>query len=442
MSAPMSETDQNIQIWKVKKLIKSLENARGAGTSMISLILPPKSQLSQATNMLTQEYGTASNIKSRVNRLSVLAAITSTQQRLKLYSRVPDNGLVVYCGTVLTPEGKEKKVNFSFEPFKPINTSLYLCDNKFHTEALSELLESDARFGFVIMDGNGTLFGVVSGNTRTVLHKFSVDLPKKHGRGGQSALRFSRLREEARHNYVRKVAELASQHFITDNKVNVTGIVLAGSADFKSVLSQSDLLDYRLRPKIVQLVDVSYGGENGFNQAIELAADSLANVKFVQEKRLIQKYFDEISTETGKYCFGLDDTFRALEMGAVEVLIVWENLEHMRHVFKDSEGREHVFMRSKEQEDDEDRSRFIDKETGTEMEEVGEPMPLLEWIAENYQQFGTNLEFVTDRSQEGMQFCKGFGGIGGILRYKVAFDDLALYDEQEDEFMSDDEDIY
>ena len=97
----MSETDQNIQIWKVKKLIKSLENARGAGTSMISLILPPKSQLSQATNMLTQEYGTASNIKSRVNRLSVLAAITSTQQRLKLYSRVPDNGLVVYCGTCL-----------------------------------------------------------------------------------------------------------------------------------------------------------------------------------------------------------------------------------------------------------------------------------------------------------------------------------------------------
>jgi len=426
----------------VKKLIKSLENARGAGTSMISLILPPKSQLSQATNMLTQEYGTASNIKSRVNRLSVLAAITSTQQRLKLYSRVPDNGLVVYCGTVLTAEGKEKKVNFSFEPFKPINTSLYLCDNKFHTEALAELLESDARFGFIIMDGNGTLFGSVSGNTRTVLHKFSVDLPKKHGRGGQSALRFSRLREEARHNYVRKVAEYAAQHFITDTKCNVTGLVLAGSADFKNELSQSDLLDYRLAPKIIQIVDVSYGGENGFNQAIELAADSLANVKFVQEKRLIQKYFDEISTESGKYCFGLDDTFRALEMGAVETLIVWENLEHMRHVLRDSEGREHVILLNKEQEQEEDRSRFIDKATGAEMEEVEEPQPLLEWIAENYKQFGTNLEFVTDRSQEGMQFCKGFGGIGGILRYKVAFEDLAMYDEQEDEFMSDDEDAY
>jgi peptide chain release factor subunit 1 len=67
-------------------------------------------------------------------RLSVLSAITSTQQKLKLYNRVPDNGLVIYCGTILTDDGKEKQVNIDFEPFKPINTTLYLCDNKFHTE--------------------------------------------------------------------------------------------------------------------------------------------------------------------------------------------------------------------------------------------------------------------------------------------------------------------
>ena len=86
--------------------------------------------------MLSDEYGTASNIKNRVNRLSVLTAITSAQQKLKLYTRVPKNGLVIYCGLISTEDGKEKKVNIDFEPFKPINTSLYLCDNKFHTEAL------------------------------------------------------------------------------------------------------------------------------------------------------------------------------------------------------------------------------------------------------------------------------------------------------------------
>merc|ERR1712012_683137 len=215
--------------------------------------------------MLADEYGTASNIKSRVNRLSVLGAITSVQHRLKLYSKVPPNGLVVYCGTMVTDEGKEKKVNIDFEPFKPINTSLYLCDNKFHTEALTALLADDNRFGFIVMDGNGALFGTLQGNTRDVLHKFTVDLPKKHGRGGQSALRFARLRLEKRHNYVRKVAELATQLFVTDGcRPNVQGLVLAGSADFKSELMRSDLFDMRLSKIVIKMVDVSYGGENGF----------------------------------------------------------------------------------------------------------------------------------------------------------------------------------
>lgn len=56
------------------------------------------------------------------------------------------------------------------------------------------------KFGFIVMDGNGTLFGTLQGNTREVLTKITVDLPKKHGRGGQSALRFDRLRMEKRHN--------------------------------------------------------------------------------------------------------------------------------------------------------------------------------------------------------------------------------------------------
>lgn len=424
-------------MWKVKKLIKSLDSARGAGTSMISLIIPPKDQISRVSAMLTQEYGTASNIKSRVNRLSVLAAITSTQQRLKLYNRVPPNGLVLFVGTILTDEGKEKKVSFDFEPHKPINTSLYLCDNKFHTEALSELLESDSRFGFIVMDGNGTLFGTLAGNTREVIHKFTVDLPKKHGRGGQSALRFSRLRDEKRHNYVRKVAEHAVQHFITNDKVNVSGLVLAGSADFKTELGQSDMFDQRLAAKVIKVVDVSYGGENGFNQAIELAAESLANVKFVQEKKLIQKYFDDISQDTGRYCFGIEDTLKALELGAVETLIVWENLDITRYVLRNAAGEEIIIHANKDQE--KDREKFLDKSTGLEMEQATEPASLLEWFAEKYKDFGANLEFVTNRSQEGAQFVKGFGGIGGLLRYKVDFQTLGNAEDDEDEFYDSDE---
>jgi peptide chain release factor subunit 1 len=91
-------------------------------------------------------------------------------------------------------------------------------------------LEDDDVFGFIVMDGNGCLYATLQGNTRTVLHKFTVDLPKKHGRGGQSAVYFAHIREEKRNNYVRKVCELATQHFITNDVPNIKGLILAGSA--------------------------------------------------------------------------------------------------------------------------------------------------------------------------------------------------------------------
>lgn len=438
MMVDSHDNDKNIEIWKIKKLIKALEAARGNGTSMISLIMPPRDQVSRVTKMLGDEFGTASNIKSRVNRQSVLGAITSAQQRLKLYNKVPPNGLVLYTGTIITEDGKEKKVTIDFEPFRPINASLYLCDNKFHTEALNELLESDDKFGFIVMDGNGTLFGTLSGNTREVLHKFSVDLPKKHGRGGQSALRFARLRMEKRHNYVRKTAELATQFFINPatSQPNVSGMILAGSADFKTELSQSDMFDPRLQAKILNVVDVSYGGENGFNQAIELSAEVLANVKFIQEKKLIGKYFEEISQDTGKYVFGVDDTLKVLEMGAIETLIVWENLDMNRYVLKNNSTGETI-IKHLNKEQDSVQSNFRDPDTNAELE-VQDKMPLLEWFANEYRRFGCNLEFVTNKSQEGSQFCRGFGGIGGILRYQL---DVRAFDELSDdgEFYEDSE---
>lgn len=416
--------DKNIAMWKIKRLIKALEAARGNGTSMISLIMPPKDQVARVQKMLGDEFGTASNIKNRVNRQSVLGAITSAQQRLKLYNRVPPNGLVLYTGTIVTEDGKEKKLNIDFEPFKPINTSLYLCDNKFHTEALNELLECDSKYGFIVMDGNGSLYGTLSGNTRDIIHKFTVDLPKKHGRGGQSALRFARLRLEKRHNYVRKVAEYATQFFITGDKPNVAGLVLAGSADFKNELQGSDMFDQRLQAIVLTVVDVSYGGENGFSQAIELSADCLANVKFVQEKRLISKFFDEISQDTGKYVFGVKDTLLCLDMGAVETLIVWEDLAVTRYTLMNTQSGatdEKYFTEEQEQE----QANFFDKDTGAELE-VQEKMPMLEWLANNYRKFGCTLEIITNKSQEGSQFCRGFGGVGGILRYQV---DLAEFEE-------------
>jgi len=253
-------------------------------------------------------------------------------------------------------------------------------------------------------------------------------------------LRFARLRMEKRHNYVRKIAELAVQFYITNDKPNVSGLIVAGSADFKSELSTSDMFDQRLRVIILKIVDVSYGGDNGFNQAIELSTEVLQNVKFVQEKKLIGLFFDEIAQDTGKYCFGVEDTLRGLDIGAVQILIVWENLELTRYLIKNTVPgeKDKVIFLTKEQEKDTTNFRGED---GLELE-ILETMPLVEWFANNYKNFGATLEFVTNRSQEGSQFCKGFGGIGGVLRYKVDLMALNEYDDQNTgDFNSDDDDM-
>jgi peptide chain release factor subunit 1 len=54
---------------------------------------------------------------------------------------------------------------------------------------------------------------------------------------------------------------------------------------------------------------------------------------------------------------------------------------------------------------------------------------LVEYLAENYREWGADLQFITDRSQEGSQFCRGFGGIGGLLRWKIDFQDLEVTEE-------------
>ncbi len=234
-------------------------------------------------------------------------------------------------------------MSMGMEPLKPINTSLYMCDNRFHTEALQCLLESDQTFGFIVMDGSCTLFGTLCGNNRVIKQQIYVDLPKKvcyfcfwcwvrivlthlfeqHGRGGQSALRFARLRLEKRHNYLRKVAELATQHFITNDVPNVKGLVLAGLSLFKNDLSKSDLFDPRLSRVVVAIVDVAYGGENGFSQAIDLASESLLNVRYVAERKLLSKLFEEID-KVGReiaFCFFLLNSpllHRTLESTAME----------------------------------------------------------------------------------------------------------------------------
>mmetsp|Transcript_39981 Transcript_39981/g.35674 ORF Transcript_39981/g.35674 Transcript_39981/m.35674 type:complete len:439 (+) Transcript_39981:70-1386(+) len=433
----MEEDNSSILVekWKLKRLIHKLDTAGGNGTSMVSLVIPPKKQLSDITQKLTEEIGAASNIKSNIVRKSVLTAVTAARERLKLYNgKIPNNGLVLFCGEILADDGKnQKKVLIDFEPFRPVTRYQYLCDSSFHTDELKFLLEDDETFGFIVVDGNGVLYGKLQGNNKEIISKFNVELPKKHRKGGQSSVRFARLRLQARQNYVRKVCEGATNIFITNNKPNVAGLILAGSADFKTEIRESQLFDQRLKPKVLKEVDVSYGGENGFNQAVELSQDCLKNLKFIQEKKILTQFYEEIALDSGKVCFGLTDTMNALEAGAVETILLHDQIDYYRVTLKNktTDDVKVIYLREEQLTDP---KFYKDAQTNEELETEDTAL-LSEWLAENYNEFGAKLYFITDKSSEGFQFVKGFGGLGANLRYKLELDALNAdnFDAKEDD---------
>jgi peptide chain release factor subunit 1 len=205
---------------------------------------------------------------------------------------------------------------------------------------------------------------------------------------------------------------MAKECFLKDNVVTVEGIIIAGSADLKTELCSSDLLDPRLQSKLLKVVDCEHGGESGFNQAVESSASVLGSVKMVEEKKMLKTYFEQIALDTGKVAYGIADTLASLEMGAAETIVVYEDLD-MTIV-----GSE-VFCKGKKVL----KSTFL----FGDLEE--EQMLLTDWLAENHQKFGVWLAFISNSSSEGSQFLKGFGGIGAFLRWKIDFQEFEEFED-------------
>ena len=149
---------------------------------------------------------------------------------------------------------------------------------------------------------------------------------------------------------------------------------------------------------------------------------------------LLWHYAQQISQDTDKYVFCVDDTLKALEMGAVGILIVWESLDINIYSLKNNTTGE-IMIKHLNKEHESNVSDFRDSNGSAELE-VQEKISLLEWFANEYRNFGCTVEFVTNKSQEGSKFCRGFGGIGGILPYQL---DMRTLDEYFDNGEVDDD---
>ncbi len=115
----------SVKMYKIRKTLEELSQQSGRGTELITVYIPKGQQLHEVMTQLREEQGTADNIKSDLTRTHVVDSLSKVAQRLKLYKKTPERGLVVFCGALPRegggPPGSEVVKIYEIEPPKRFN---------------------------------------------------------------------------------------------------------------------------------------------------------------------------------------------------------------------------------------------------------------------------------------------------------------------------------
>ena len=323
----------SLQRFRLKRDLERLASREGRGTELVSLYVPPGRQISEAVAMLNNEYGTASNIKSTTTRKNVQDAIVKVTQRLKLFKKVPENGLVIFCGAIpQNGPGSEKIETYVISPPEPIQVYLYRCDAKFHTEHLQEFLKEKETYGIIVLDASGATYATLRGKRLDIVEKITSGVPGKFRAGGQSARRFDRQREAKMQEFFKRVGEHANKTFLEID--NLKSLIIGGPGPTKYDFQKGNYLHYTLKEKVVASIDTSYVSEQGVEEAVERSQDILRRIRFVEEKRIMQNFLREIGHDTGLATYGENEFRRNLKAGILRTLLLSEDIELVRVTVK------------------------------------------------------------------------------------------------------------
>lgn len=402
------------KLYEFKRKIEELEKYRGKGTELISLYIPPGRNIADVANQLREELSQAQNIKSKQTRTNVMAGLEIILNRLKIYRKTPENGLAIFTG-VVNINGREKHITEIIEPPEPVPLYKYHCDSKFYVEPLREMLKEKKIYGLIVLDRREATIGLLRGKRIEKLDYDTSMVPGKHRQGGQSSVRFERLREIAIHEFYKKVGEMANNALL-QYKDQLVGVLLGGPSPTKEEFYQGEYLHYELQKKVVGLFDVGYTDESGLYELVEKAKDVLQEVELVREKNLMQRFLSELAKD-GLAAYGEEEVRKYLAMGAVDVLLLSEDIRYERVKHRCPICGKEVEMTIRE---------GTEKEVlcdGVAMEEVERKDIILE-LSELAEKMGSKVEFLSTESEEGEILYKAFGGIAAILRFKPKDTDI------------------
>lgn len=392
--------------FKLRKLLKHLSAIKGRHTELVSVYVPAGYSLHDITNQLRQEQSTSENIKSKTVRKNVTSALEKIMRHLQLYKKTPENGLAIFCGNM--PE-KETIELVTIEPPEPVKIKMYWCDQRFVLEPLEDMIAEKEIYGVMCLDRSEVDIGLLVGKKlEPAIHLESI-VPGKTRAGGQSAARFDRVREGLLNDWLKQVGEAANKFF--EEHKELIGILLGGPGPIKELFLKEDYMHADVKKKILGTVDTSYTGEYGLNETIERGKELIKEATVLREKKLIQKFFEELKKPHGLVVYGMQNVVDAIEKGAVDIVIVSERLETIEVEYECACGTRKKFVTQFE------KSKQVCETCNQLMRILGEK-DIIDAIIDIADNYGSKVEVVSADTPEGRQFFE-LGGVGALLRYGI-----------------------
>jgi len=132
----------------------------------------------------------------------------------------------------------------------------------------------------------------------------------------------------------------------------------------------------------------------------------------------------EITSDTGFATYGLEEVQKALNMGAVDTLILSEKLDKFKIRVECSNCGYKEEHTAKERELSKVESSFQETsclQCNSNNFNVVDKISMIEELGETAESMGTTVDIISSETEEGEMLYSTFGGIVAILRFKLSY---------------------
>ena len=411
------DTELSTRRLRLKMALEELREMKGFGTELVTIIIPPDRQVSDARTMLQNEHGQAANIKSKGTRKNVQAAIESAISTLNRFKNAGENGIALFVGSVIIGNNKSRMINVVVvNPPQPLISFRYRCDSKFELTQLEDMLIDKKSYGLFVIDRAEAAYGIASGKRIHVQEHLVSNIMGKHRQGGQSAQRFERLIEEAAHNFFKRATEHACSYWLP-NLDNIQAIIIGGPGATKDFVVKNEYFHHEIAKKIAKTTfDVGYSNDSGVRELVDNAGGLMGEIELDAERQMMNRFLQELINSAPKATYGEMMIKQALDQGAVDTLLISEGLRKNSIKLQCKKcSHEWSVTLSRTEEIPECPSCSTSSEEIIELENIS----LIDELTILASKGNSSISFISIDTEEGSQLLHGFGGLAAILRYPM-----------------------